>query len=59
MAVAPVSYSFAPVIASSKHLPHGGCPNRDWLRRFMIDRNEQGKGCGQAALQEIGFTMQG
>ena len=28
MAVAPVSYSFAPVIASSKHLPHGGCPKR-------------------------------
>ena len=33
--------------------------DRDWLRRFMIDRNEQGKGCSQAALQEIGFTMQG
>ena len=33
--------------------------DRDWLRRFMIDWNEQGKGCCQAALQEIGFTMQG
>ena len=29
-------------------------PNdRYWLWRFMIDRNEQGKGYGQAALQEI------
>ena len=27
--------------------------DRYWLWRFMIDRNEQGKGCGQAALQEI------
>ena len=26
---------------------------RYWLWRFMIDQNEQGKGCGQAALQEI------
>ncbi len=27
--------------------------DRYWLWRFMIDRNEQGKGYGQAALQEI------
>ena len=27
--------------------------DRYWLWRFMIDKNEQGKGCGQAALQEI------
>ena len=27
--------------------------DRYWLGRFMIDKNEQGKGCGQAALQEI------
>ena len=27
--------------------------NRYWLWRFMIDKNEQGKGYGQAALQEI------
>ena len=26
---------------------------RYWLRRFMIDKNEQDKGYGQAALQEI------
>ena len=26
---------------------------RYWLWRFMIDKNEQDKGCGQAALQEI------
>ena len=26
---------------------------RYWLWRFMIDQNEQGKGCGQAALREI------
>ena len=27
--------------------------DRYWLWRFMIDKNEQGKGCGQAALKEI------
>ena len=27
--------------------------DRYWLWRFMIDKNEQGRGCGQAALQEI------
>ncbi len=27
--------------------------DRYWLWRFMIDKNEQGKGYGQAALQEI------
>ena len=27
--------------------------DRYWLWRFMIDRNEQGKGYGQAALREI------
>lgn len=27
--------------------------DRYWLRRFMIDKNEQGKGYGQAALDEI------
>ncbi|MBO4419870.1 MAG: GNAT family N-acetyltransferase [Oscillospiraceae bacterium] len=27
--------------------------DRYWLWRFMIDKNEQGKGFGQAALQEI------
>ena len=27
--------------------------DRYWIWRFMIDRNEQGKGYGQAALQEI------
>ena len=27
--------------------------DRYWLWRFMIDKSEQGKGCGQAALQEI------
>ena len=27
--------------------------DRYWLWRFMIDRSEQGKGYGQAALQEI------
>ncbi|MCR4804650.1 MAG: GNAT family N-acetyltransferase [Clostridia bacterium] len=27
--------------------------NRYWLWRFMIDKSEQGKGYGQAALQEI------
>ena len=27
--------------------------DRYWLWRFMIDKNEQDKGCGQAALQEI------
>ena len=27
--------------------------SRYWLWRFMIDRNEQGKGYGQAALSEI------
>ena len=27
--------------------------DRFWLWRFMIDKSEQGKGCGQAALQEI------
>ena len=27
--------------------------DRYWLWRFMIDQNEQGKGCGQAALSEI------
>ena len=27
--------------------------DRFWLWRFMIDKNEQGKGYGQAALQEI------
>ena len=27
--------------------------DRYWLWRFMIDKNEQGKGCGQAALAEI------
>ena len=27
--------------------------SRYWLWRFMIDRNEQGKGYGQAALAEI------
>ena len=27
--------------------------DRYWLWRFMIDRREQGKGYGQAALQEI------
>ena len=26
---------------------------RYWLWRFMIDKSEQGRGCGQAALQEI------
>ena len=26
---------------------------RYWLWRFMIDKNEQGKGCGQAAMQAI------
>ena len=26
--------------------------DRYWLWRFMIDKSEQGKGCGQAALQE-------
>ena len=34
--------------------PEGKDPDdRYWLWRFMIDRNEQGRGCGQAALQEI------
>ena len=27
--------------------------DRYWLWRFMIDKSEQGKGCGQAALAEI------
>lgn len=27
--------------------------DRYWLWRFMIDKKEQGKGCGQAALAEI------
>lgn len=27
--------------------------DRYWLWRFMIDKNEQGKGYGQAALDEI------
>ena len=27
--------------------------DRYWLWRFMIDKSEQGRGCGQAALQEI------
>ncbi len=27
--------------------------DRYWLWRFMIDKSRQGKGCGQAALQEI------
>ncbi|MBR3034792.1 MAG: GNAT family N-acetyltransferase [Firmicutes bacterium] len=27
--------------------------DRYWLWRFMIDKSEQGKGYGQAALQEI------
>ena len=27
--------------------------DRYWLWRFMIDKEEQGKGCGQAALAEI------
>ena len=34
--------------------PEGKDPDdRYWLWRFMIDKNEQGRGCGQAALQEI------
>ena len=27
--------------------------DRYWLWRFMIDKSEQGRGCGQAALAEI------
>ena len=34
--------------------PEGKDPDdRYWLWRFMIDKTEQDKGCGQAALQEI------
>ncbi len=34
--------------------PEGKDPDdRYWLWRFMIDKAEQGKGCGQAALREI------
>ena len=34
--------------------PDAECPeDRYWLWRFMIDKNEQDKGCGQAALAEI------
>ena len=34
--------------------PEGKDPDdRYWLWRFMIDKNEQGRGYGQAALQEI------